>query len=121
MPLDPATCWVFIPIIAIAMVLGSKMLSMVLSHREQMASIRGSRSVTTHPDLMAELQQLRTDMARLRDTTTQYDMSIQHTLEQVQIRIAALEAEKPSSWNHAFAGSLPKEPVEPVQLTRNNG
>jgi hypothetical protein len=38
-----------------------------------------------------EITRLREEVARLRETTTQYDISIQHALEETQHRLAALE------------------------------
>lgn len=44
--------------------------------------------------LRAEVETLRQEVARLRDTSTQYDISIQHTLEELHTRVANLESQR---------------------------
>ncbi len=44
-----------------------------------------------------QIEALREELARLRDTSTQYDISIQHTLEDLQQRVTAIESRRRSS------------------------
>jgi hypothetical protein len=45
----------------------------------------------------AELAALRQEIASLRDTTTQFDMSVERTLTELQHRVASLEAVRSST------------------------
>jgi TolA-binding protein len=45
--------------------------------------------------LKSEIDAVRQEVARLRDTSTQYDISIQHTLEDMQQRLERLESRRP--------------------------
>jgi 7-keto-8-aminopelargonate synthetase-like enzyme len=92
--------WEIVPIVAIVMGIGCGMLGIVsgilrtfLRHRAEMAAFQAK----TRPDSVAgldEVVKLRNEFAQLRDTTTQYDMSIQYTLDELRQRIEFLESQR---------------------------
>lgn len=100
-----------IPVVAIVAPLTIKM---ILSHSERKAKIRAEENTKVKGTLRDELEALRLEVSRLRDTTTQYDISIQHTLEELHQRLARVEGiVRPQ------VGATIDEPVEqPAQLRR---
>ncbi|MCS7065805.1 MAG: hypothetical protein NZL85_05955 [Fimbriimonadales bacterium] len=74
---------VFLPLWVIGLV------STVLEHRREMKQL-GAGSET----LLQQLQTLREEVAELRRTTTEHQLSLQANLENLQERVRALEAER---------------------------
>ncbi|MEN3001743.1 MAG: hypothetical protein ABDI19_07885 [Armatimonadota bacterium] len=74
---------VFLPLWVIGLV------SAVLEHRREMKQL-GAGSET----LLQQLQALREEVAELRRTTTEHQLSLQANLESLQERVRALEAER---------------------------
>jgi aspartate carbamoyltransferase catalytic subunit len=72
--------------------------SVIFRHLRQMAEIKlkteqqnmGSQKV------LSEIQELKTQMAALRDTTTRYDMSFDTALQRLESRVANLESPSPA-------------------------
>lgn len=58
-----------------------------MKHLEQLQKGSGGAS-------SGQFEALREEVARLRDTSTQYDISIQHTLEDLQRRVEHLETRR---------------------------
>jgi prefoldin subunit 5 len=71
-------------------------MAMVLKHRKEMAQLKRERSTATNQEVLAQIEELRREIAELRRTTTEYDMSLQVNLENLQERVRALEAERES-------------------------
>jgi hypothetical protein len=112
--------WVLIPIMAllipIVAVISQSLTSMhkrVLEHREQMAMRTGGQDV--NQTVLDEITKLRDELSRLRDTTTQYDLSIQHTLDDVQRRLSFVES-RPSV---GPSGTTNPQPVTEPDLLIN--
>lgn len=55
-------------------------------------------------EAMSQLESLRAELVRLRDTSTQYDISIQHSLEDLQRRVGKLEAGRNATATFGAAG-----------------
>lgn len=83
-----------IPIVAIIGGLGTGVIKMLFSHLERKAEIRTQTLQAGDSSLRSEIEALRSELARLRDTSTQYDISIQHTLEELNTRVATLESQR---------------------------
>jgi hypothetical protein len=87
-----------VPVVAILAPFTAGIIKMILSHRERKAKIHAEANAQGNELLRNEIEGLRQDLAQLRDTTTQYDVSIQHTLEELQQRVSHLETRgKPSA------------------------
>jgi len=80
-----------VPIVAIVMVFLRKMMKDKQNHELSLAQIR-SLQQSASSSSPNDFESLRRELAALRDTTTQYDLSIQHLLENLETRIAAVES-----------------------------
>ena len=65
--------------------------AMVLKHRKEMLQMELERRRLSNQEIVAQIEALRQELAQLRDTSTQYDMSLQMTLETLQERVRMLE------------------------------
>jgi TolA-binding protein len=65
--------------------------AMVLKHRKEMARLEMERRTTVNQEIVAQIEALRREIAELRHTTTEYDMSLQMNLENLQERVRTLE------------------------------
>jgi predicted nuclease with TOPRIM domain len=64
---------------------------MVLKHRKEMLQMELERRRLSNQEVIAQIEALRQELAQLRDTSTQYDMSLQANLEMLQERVRMLE------------------------------
>ncbi len=92
--MTPDQMALFIPITAIIGGVSLILARMSFTHEERKAQIKAQNQGFGNESLRGELQRLNDEMARLRDTSTQYDISIQHTLEDLQQRVAKLESRR---------------------------
>jgi sensor histidine kinase regulating citrate/malate metabolism len=65
--------------------------AMVLKHRKEMLEMELERRRLSNQEVIAQIEAIRQELAQLRDTSTQYDMSLQMTLETLQERVRMLE------------------------------
>ncbi len=65
--------------------------AMLLKHRKEMIRLEIERRAMDKQELLAQLDALRREIAELRRTSTEYDMSLQANLENLQERVRALE------------------------------
>jgi sensor histidine kinase regulating citrate/malate metabolism len=65
--------------------------AMVLKHRKEMLQMELERRRLSNQEVIAQIEALRQELAQLRDTSTQYDMSLQANLEMLQERVRLLE------------------------------
>jgi len=72
------------------------MVEIVLNHRKEMAKLKREQLAAANQEVLAQIEELRREIAELRRTTTEYDMSLQANLENLQERVRALEAERES-------------------------
>ena len=63
----------------------------VLWHRKEMLQMELERRRLSNQEIVAQIEAIRQELAQLRDTSTQYDMSLQANLEALQERVRALE------------------------------
>jgi TolA-binding protein len=80
-----------IPIIAIVMSMSQKMLHSYMDYKVKMRQNIGFSGIDVSADLGRRIEQLQSEMDRMRSITTEYDLSIQHTLEDVQHRLEVVE------------------------------
>ncbi len=72
--------WPLIPIIA-----------MVIKHRKEMMQLELEKRRLSNQEIAKQIEALRAEIAQLRETSTQYDLSLQANLESLQERVRALE------------------------------
>lgn len=65
--------------------------AMVLRHRKEMVKLEIERRTAVNQGVQDQLDALRREIAELRRTSTEYDMSLQANLENLQERVHALE------------------------------
>ena len=84
-----------IPLVAIVCIFGPALFipitAMVLKHRKEMLQMELERRRLSNQEIVAQIEAIRQELAQLRDTSTQYDMSLQANLEALQERVRALE------------------------------
>jgi predicted nucleic acid-binding Zn-ribbon protein len=87
-----------IPLAAIVCIFGPVLFipitAMVLKHRKEMLQMELERRRLSNQEIVAQIEALRQELAQLRDTSTQYDMSLQMTLETLQERVRMLEQQR---------------------------
>jgi hypothetical protein len=83
-----------LPALAIVGGITAGVVKMILQHVEKKAVIKTQSAGTADDSLRDDFEALRQEVARLRDTSTQYDISIQHTLDDLQYRVSTLESRK---------------------------
>lgn len=97
--MDPNTVHIvqavmIVPVVAIIGGIAAGVIKMILRHEEQRERMRFQSTGAGNEAWRAEIETLRQELSRLRDTSTQYDVSIQHTLEDLQQRMERLEARR---------------------------
>lgn len=97
-PLGPEHLVFMIPIVAIVLAMGNKMLNRILEHRERMINSHRIQAQPPNSEVSRQLEELRQQMIALRDTTTQYDMSIDQTLRRLEQRVEFLEQQNISQY-----------------------
>lgn len=65
--------------------------AMVLKHRKEMLKMELEKRRLSNQALEQQIETLRAEIAALRETSTQYDMSLQANLESLHERVRALE------------------------------
>jgi hypothetical protein len=89
--MDPAIIGVSIPVVAIVCGVGAGVFKHWTQHEQEMARIRAMSGSNLSQGQTSSIEELRQEIMALRDTTTQYDMSVEHTLAEIQNRLAHLE------------------------------
>jgi hypothetical protein len=89
--LRPETVWIFIPLTAIVLGIGKGIVETITQsfERIQVAKLQSAGPVAGVSE--DSLSQIREEMARLRDTTTQHAISLQHAVERLEQRVEFME------------------------------
>ncbi len=82
---------VWIPIIAVSGGMVIAAVAIVSEHFQKMAKIQASNSSSVNTNVSNVLEEIRREMAELRDTTTRYDMSFDSALQRVESRVSHIE------------------------------
>src|SRR5665213_3098243 len=97
-----------VPIAAIVMGVGARMLRTWSLHQQEMARIRQSQGGIASRTDSSAIEALRQEIMQLRDTTTQYDVSVERTMSDLRNRVAHIESRM----------ELPQGDGVPAQSTR---
>jgi TolA-binding protein len=81
--------------------------------RERIARMQLEARKTPDQDLAQQLDALRQEVARLRDTSTQFDVSHDHALERIDQRLRSVESKTASTI------SIPAEPPSLQTIERH--
>jgi hypothetical protein len=79
-----------IGLVVVIGIFGTPVIAVLASHFRQMAEIK-SRDPKNSPTVLLELDQIKEQMAALRDTTTRYDMSFDTALQRLESRMTNIE------------------------------
>jgi len=87
---------------AVTFIFGTPFIALILNHQRKMAELRQQSLSQADSRLLAELQDVKQQIAELRDTTTRYDLSFDTALQRlegrmtnVEQRVAAVEQGQP--------------------------
>jgi hypothetical protein len=79
------------PVAAIVVWGGGRMYSNYLKHQKEMALLRIQTGGSEDPSLHQEVAKLKQELAALRATSTEYDMSLQHVQDTLEQRVSHIE------------------------------
>ncbi len=86
-----------IGLVAVVLIFGPGIIipvvAMVQKHRREMAQMELERTRLSNAEITQQIEALRKEIAELRHTTTEYDLSLQANLENLQQRVQSLEQE----------------------------
>ncbi len=81
-----------IPLAAIVLGIGGGIIRSILASQERRLDLRLQAQQGQNEDVTRQLAALRTEIASLRDTSTQFDMSIEHSVQRLEEKVARLES-----------------------------
>lgn len=80
-----------IPLSAIVLGIGSGIVQLVLKSSERRMELRLKAQKGQNGDLVKQIEALRAEIAALRDTTTQYDMTNDQIVQRLEERLSRIE------------------------------
>jgi len=110
--MGPDTIWVFIPLTAIVLGIGSGIVKMILQSIERHHELKALGQQATGGVSDQQMQELRSELAQLRDISTQFAISQDHSLHRLEQRIEHLERQ--SNAGTGPTGSADASPPTPV-------
>jgi hypothetical protein len=78
-------------LVAVLMTFGIPMVAIITSHQRKLAEIRANTPTHQAPANTSEIEALRRQIAELRDTTTNFDLSFDTALQRIEQRVTHLE------------------------------
>ena len=88
---DPLTLGLMIPISAIVLGVGSGIVQSILKSQERRLELRLKAQKGQNGDVSKQIDALRAEIAALRDTTTQYDMTNDQLMQRLEERLSRIE------------------------------
>ena len=89
--MDPGSLAMMIPITAIVLGVGGGIVQSILKSQERRMEMRLNAQQGKNEDVTHQIDALRAEIASLRDTSTQFDMSLEHTVERLEERVGRVE------------------------------
>lgn len=89
--MGPGELVFMIPITAIVLGIGSGIVQSILKSQERRLELRLQAQQGKNEDITRQLDALRAEVAALRDTSTQFDMSLEHSVERLEERVGRVE------------------------------
>ncbi len=90
---------ILIPIIAVSipiLAVGGKIIDNVLKSQERRMEMRIQAQQGQNKEVTQELAALRAEIAALRDTSTQFDISVEHSVQRLEERLSRMEDKRTS-------------------------
>jgi hypothetical protein len=89
--MDPSTLVFMIPITAIVLGIGSGIVKSILASQERRLEIRMNAQQGQSEQVAQQLQALRAEVATLRDTSHQFDVSFDEAITRLEQRVGRVE------------------------------
>jgi hypothetical protein len=89
--LSPDILVFFIPISAIVLGIGAGIIKTITNSQERRLEMRLRLQQGQSSDVMGQIAALRQEIIALRDTSTQFDVSLEHTVQRLDERLGRLE------------------------------
>jgi len=83
-----------IPIVAIVGGITSGVIKRYIDFKEKQLEIMAQTKGGSNADLVRQIEALQAEVAKLRDTSTSYDLTIDHQLHRVEQRLEFLEGKR---------------------------
>jgi hypothetical protein len=112
--MDPGVIASLVPIVAIVGGISAGIIKRYLGYKERELELRFQSGQAADSDLARQIQELRKEIAQLRDTSTAYDLSIDHQLQDLEHRVHFIEDKR----IEAAAGDNAKENVQQLGQIR---
>ncbi len=90
--IDIAALAIAVPLSAIVLGIGSGIVQSILKSQERRIELRLKAQKGQNGETIKQLEALRTEIAALRDTTTQYDLTNDKIVERLEERLGRIEA-----------------------------
>jgi predicted nucleic acid-binding Zn-ribbon protein len=101
--MEIAALALMIPIVAIVLGVGGGIVQSILKSQERRLELRLQSQQGTNEEVTTQLKALRAEIAGLRDTSTQFDMSLEHSVQRLEERLGRIESKGQSSISPAPA------------------
>lgn len=105
---DLGTLALMIPISAIVLGIGASVVQSILKSQERRLTLRLKAEKGRNADLVKQLEAVRAEIAALRDTTTQYDLTNDQIVQRLEERLSRVETRT------AARSVLPPEEVQRI-------
>lgn len=115
--MGPAELGVMIPIIGVSIpivAIAGSIIQSVLKSQERRMEMRLRAQQGQNADVTQQLEALRAEIAGLRDTSTQFDMSLEHTVQRLEERVGRIETK-------AAPAALRREPLSQPEEAQQVG
>jgi len=89
--MDAGILALMIPISAIVLGVGGGIVQSILKSQERRLEMRLQAQQGQNEDVTRQLDALRAEIAGLRDTSTQFDMSLEHSVGRLEERVSRVE------------------------------
>ena len=85
---------ILIPIIGVSipiLAIGGSIVQSILKSQERRLEMRLQAQQGKNEDVTRQIETMRAEIAGLRDTSTQFDMSLEHSIERLEERVGRVE------------------------------
>ncbi len=89
--ISPGDLLISIPILAIVLGVGSEIIKSILKSQERRLEMSLRSQQGQNEDVTRQLQALRREIADLRDTSMQFDLSLEHAVQRLEERLSRSE------------------------------
>ncbi len=107
--MDAGILALMIPISAIVLGVGGGIVQSILKSQEWRMKMRLQAQQGKNEDVTRQLDALRAEIAGLRDTSTQFDMSLEHSVERLEERVGRIETKTAPATVRSASLSQPEE------------